>query len=566
MSSEPPSGRRGAGARRLIGQVLKASGAVDEAGIQRALAEQRQHGGLIGAHLVQLGLVSSWQLTAGLAEQAGLETIDLNGLQPAAEALERVDASLAHTFGVLPIRLEEGQLVVALADPLNTSVLDDLAFSSGVEARAVIADPEVLRTAIVTAYGEEQSLAQAVAAASDAETGLDSAEAANATPVVRLLNSILHRAVRDRASDVHFELFHDHFRIRYRVDGSLYEVESPPRHLASALISRIKVMSDLDIAETKLPQDGRIQLAIDGRQVDLRVATLPGIDGEGAVLRVLDRAAVNLELTALGFEERDRVLLQAATRLPSGIVLVTGPTGSGKTTTLYAMLGEIQNDEVKVITVEDPVEYDIEGVVQIPIREDIGVDYARVLRTVLRQDPDKILVGEIRDTDTAQTAIEASLTGHTVFATVHTNDAPSAVTRLLDMGLEPFLLTATLEVVVAQRLVRTICPGCRHSFVPGEDVLRELGEDAPRFEGLELAFGTGCERCFHTGYLGRTALVEVLTMDTELRQAILDGRSTGELRRQARESGLRTLRQSGLDAVASGRTTLEEVLRETALH
>ena len=566
MSPAEAKNRRTSGARRLIGQVLKAAGVVDEAGLQRALAEQRQHGGLIGAHLVQLALITPQQLTAALAEQAGLDTVDLTALRPDPEALERIDGSLAHTFGVLPLAVEEGRLVVALSDPLNTSVLDDLAFSSGLEARAVIADADALRTAILEAYGEEQSLAQAMEAAAGELPGEDAAEAANATPVVRLLNSILNRAVRDRASDVHFEVFHDRFRIRYRVDGSLYEVESPPRHLAPALVSRIKVMSDLDIAENKLPQDGRIQLAIDGRQVDLRVATLPGIDGEGAVLRVLDRSAVNLELAALGFESGDRDRLSAATRLPSGIVLVTGPTGSGKTTTLYAMLGEIRNDEVKVITVEDPVEYDIDGVVQIPIHDDIGVTYAKVLRTVLRQDPDKILVGEIRDAETAQTAIEASLTGHTVFATVHTNDAPSAVTRLLDMGLEPFLLTATLEVVVAQRLVRTICPGCRRTFVPDEDVLRELGEDGPRFEGRELAFGTGCERCFHTGYLGRTALVEILELDADLRRAILEGRSTGELRRRARESGLRTLRQSGLDAVSSGRTTLEEVLRETALH
>ena len=552
-------------ARRLIGQILKANGHVDEAGIQRAVAEQRKHGGLIGKHLVTLGLVTPAQLASGLAEQSGLESIDLGRVRPSAEALELVDGSIAHTFGCLPVAVAGGVLTVALADPLNTSVLEDVAFSTGLEVRAAIADGERLRSEIQAAYGEEQSLAQAIDAAARAAQGEEGEEAAHSTPVVRLLNSILHRAIRDRASDVHFETYHDAFRIRYRVDGALYEVESPPRHLAPALVSRIKVMSDLDIAETKLPQDGRIQLAIDGRQVDLRVATLPGIDGEGAVLRVLDRSAVNLELASLGFEARDRELLASATRLPNGIVLVTGPTGSGKTTTLYALLGEINDDAVKIITVEDPVEYDIDGIVQVPIHDDIGVDYASVLRTVLRQDPDKILVGEIRDAETAETAIEASLTGHTVFATVHTNDAPSAVTRLLDMGIEPFLLTATLEVVVAQRLVRTVCAHCRQTYVPDEDLLRELGPDAPKVGSRELAFGKGCEACFHTGYLGRTALVEVLVLDETLRGAILEGKSTAELRRRAQASGMRTLREAGLEAVLAGRTTIEEVLRETAL-
>ena len=321
-------------ARQLIGQILKASGFVDEAGIQRALAEQRKHGGLIGQQLVTLGLVTAAQLASGLAEQAGLASVDLDRERPSQEALDLVDGSIAHTFGCLPLSVREGVLTVALADPLNTSMLEDVAFSTGLEVRAAVVDAERLKTEIQAAYGEEQSLAQAIDAAARATANdTEDEDAARSTPVVRLLNSILHRAIRDRASDVHFETFHDAFRIRYRVDGALYEVESPPRHLAPALVSRIKVMSDLDIAETKLPQDGRIQLAIDGRQVDLRVATLPGIDGEGAVLRVLDRSAVTLELGALGFEASDREQLIRATKLPNGIVLVTGPTGSGKTTT-----------------------------------------------------------------------------------------------------------------------------------------------------------------------------------------------------------------------------------------
>jgi type IV pilus assembly protein PilB len=551
-------------AKKPIGQVLKGLGLLDEAGVQRALAEQRRHGGLIGQHLVALGLVNAQGLARGLAAQAGLTALEANQLTPEPAALARLDPTLAHTFRLLPLSERDGVLTVALADALNTAVLEDLRFSSGLDVRAVMAEPAALAAAIERAYGAEPTL-EALSRSAGAISN-DPAEAAASTPVVRLLNSILNRAVRDHASDVHFEVFHDRFRIRFRVDGALYEVDSPPRHLATALVSRIKVMSDLDIAETKLPQDGRIQLSIDGRPVDLRVATLPGIAGESCVLRVLDRSSVSLDLEALGFEERERKLLRAVTRLPSGIVLVTGPTGSGKTTTLYALLNEINDPGLKVITVEDPVEYDIEGVVQIPIHDDIGVTYAAVLRTVLRQDPDKILVGEVRDPETASVAIEASLTGHTVFATVHTNDAPSAVTRLLDMGLEPFLLSATLEVVLAQRLVRRICERCKSSFEPDEDLLRELGPDAERIRGRTLYFGKGCEACFRTGYRGRMVLCEILLMDEDLRRAILEGESTGELRRRACSAGMRTLRESGLNAVLAGKTTLDEVLRETGLY
>jgi type IV pilus assembly protein PilB len=552
-----------AGGRRLLGQILKARGVLGEAQIQEALAAQRSEGGLLGQHLVALGACTAADVTAALAEQAGLEAVDLTGTAPTEEALATIDSTTAHAYGILPLRLAGDRLEVALADPLNTAVLEDLAFSTGRQVTGRLADAETLRARITELYGEEQSLAQAIDEAARSGLGDDPEQAASATPVVRLLNSILFRAVRDRASDVHFEVYEGAFRIRYRVDGSLYEVESPPAHLAPALISRIKVLSDLDIAETKVPQDGRIALSIDGRAVDLRVATLPGVSGEGAVLRVLDKSAVSLDLTRLGFQESDERALRALTKLPNGIVLVTGPTGSGKTTTLYSMLYEANTPDVKIITVEDPVEYDIDGIVQVPINDDIGVGYAAVLRTVLRQDPDKILVGEIRDGATASTAIEASLTGHTVFATVHTNDAPSAVTRMLDMGVEPFLLTATLEAVLAQRLVRRVCPTCATRYTPDEDTLLELGPDAERLRGAELSYGRGCDECFHTGYRGRTALGEVMRMDADLRRAILAGESTGGLRARARAAGMRTLRESGLDAVLAGVTTIDDVLRET---
>ncbi|MBJ02101.1 MAG: pilus assembly protein PilB [Planctomycetes bacterium] len=561
------SAEGGAGGRRLLGQIIKERGAVREGQVQEALEEQRKHGGLIGQCLVELGHCTSGDVSAALAEQAGMETVDLATGTPMAEALELVDGSTAHAFCVLPLRLEGDVLTVALADPLNTAVLQDLSFTTGMDVRGAVAQEDLLRTKVSEHYGEETSLADAIAAAAAAQGAgdMDPETAAASLPVVRLLNSLLHRAVRDRASDVHFEVFEDAFRIRYRVDGSLYEVEAPPAHLALPLVSRIKVMSDLDITETRLPQDGRIELAIDGRPVDLRVATLPGVSGEGCVMRVLDRSAVNLSLPALGLGSDEEEELRALTRLPHGIILVTGPTGSGKTTTLYAMLTEASRPEIKIITTEDPVEYDIDGIVQVPVNEDIGVTYAAVLRTVLRQDPDMILIGEVRDPETAAVAVEASLTGHLVFSTVHTNDAPSTVTRLVDMGVAPFLITATLEAVVAQRLLRTICLDCRTPYDPDDEVLMQLGPHAEALRGNPFYYGKGCEECHHTGYRGRVGIFEVMRVDQPMRTAILDGDSSEELRRAAIAGGMRTLRESGLRMVTEGRSTIEEVLRETGI-
>mgnify|MGYP001212168207 CR=1 FL=1 len=548
--------------RKLLGQILKARGIVREAQIQEALAEQRKHGGLIGQHLVGLGHCKANDVAAALAEQVGLAAVDLARVKPSPEALSKVDASTAHAYCVLPFELAGGRLKVAIADPLNTAVLEDLAFQTGLAIDGAVADQETLKAKVKEFYGEEGSLADAIAAAA-AVAGSDPEKAAQSAPVVRLLNSILHRAIADRASDVHFEVFPKELRVRYRVDGALYEIEAPPVHLAAPLLARIKVMSDLDIAETKMPQDGRIALSIDGRPVDLRVATLPGIGGEGCVLRVLDRSAVSLDLVALGLAPEDIETLGELTQLPHGIVLVTGPTGSGKTTTLYAMLNLANDAAIKIITVEDPVEYDIDGIVQVPINEEIGVTYPKVLRTVLRQDPDKILVGEVRDSETALVAVEASLTGHTVFATVHTNDAPSAITRLVDLGLEPFLITATLEAIVAQRLVRRVCRACKASYQADDEVLRELGREAAELRGVTLYYGKGCDECFHTGYRGRTAICEIMRVDASLRRAILERASTAAIRELARQAGMRTLREAGIKAVLEGVTTLEEVRRET---
>jgi type IV pilus assembly protein PilB len=555
---------QGAG-RRPLGQILKARGVVREGQIQEALAEQRKTGGLIGQILVELGHAKSSDIALALAEQAGMEIVDLSKGVPEKAALALVDGDTAHAYGVLPLAVQGRTLTVAIGDPLNTAVLEDLRFQTGLDVKGVIGDAELLRSRIREQYGEQGSISDAIAAASKAASSSDAAAAAASMPVVRLLNSILHRAIRDRASDIHFEVYDGDFRIRYRVDGALYEVEAPPQHLAVPLVARIKVMSDLDIAETRMPQDGRIELSIDGRPVDLRVATLPGIAGEGCVLRVLDRSAVQLDLSVLGMNKDEEDLLRRLVALPHGIVLITGPTGSGKTTTLYAMLQEANEPGTKIITAEDPVEYDIDGIVQVPVNDEIGVTYAKVLRTMLRQDPDKILVGEIRDAETAQTAVEASLTGHTVLSTLHTNDAPSAVTRLVDIGVETFMITATLEAVIAQRLVRRVCSSCKTSYQPDDELLRELGPDGEGLRGATFYYGRGCDQCHQTGYRGRTGLYEVMLMNEELRRIVLADGSTAELRAAAIRNGMRPLRQSGLVAVTEGRTTIEEVLRETFL-
>ncbi len=556
--------------RRLLGQILKELGCVHEGMIQEALSVQRDKGGRIGTILIELGHIQNADLARALASQAGLPFWDLAAEPPQQDAIAKVDLATARAFGIVPVRLAGKVLTVAIADPANAAMLGDLGFTSGCEIQGAVADGALIATALERHYREDagdarQRMAQLVNELSQQGGKIDledKAAMAQAAPVVKLLNYILYQAIRDKASDIHLEPFEGDFKIRYRVDGSLFELESPPPHLAEALIARVKVMSDLDIAETRLPQDGRIELTVGGRSVDLRVSTLPTMFGESTVMRVLDRSVVSLSLDNLGLAADVKTRLRAYTDLPHGIVLVTGPTGSGKTTTLYAMLNEANREDTKVITVEDPVEYDLEGIVQVPVNEEIGVTYAGVLRTILRQDPDVILVGEIRDRETAQTAIEASLTGHLVFSTLHTNDAASAITRLIDIGIEPFLLTATVQGILAQRLVRRICGDCKTFYEPGDDVLRKLGLAADQVLGKKFAYGKGCQACNFTGYRGRMAITEILAMDDRLRDLILSGASTTQLQAAALEAGLVPLRQNGLDAIFGGHTTVEEVLRE----
>jgi type IV pilus assembly protein PilB len=561
--------------KKLLGQVLKEMNVVSEYDIQQTLREQKEKGGTLGKILVDKGLVTQDDLHIALGLQAGMERVDLDQVDIASEVIELVPANFAENYGVIPVAFDGSTLQVALLDPFNIQVLDDLKFivKEANEVKAVVANPDAVKRAIDRYYaGKADSIAEMFGKAEDfvvedkrEELG-DVAQLerdANATPVVKLLNMVLLQAIKDRGSDIHFEPFEREFKIRYRVDGVLYEMMPPPLQLARAVISRIKVMSNLDIAETRLPQDGRIELTIGGRPVDLRVSTLPTMFGESVVLRVLDRSNVALDLERIGLRPDELRTFRALLQKPDGIVLVTGPTGSGKTTTLYSALQELNTVDMKVITTEDPVEYDIDGLIQVPINDELGVTFAACLRSILRQDPDVILVGEIRDLETAQIAVESSLTGHIVFSTLHTNDAPSSVTRIVDLGLEPFLLTATLEAIIAQRLVRRICMGCRTEYEPTDEELFELELTRSDVIGRTFFYGKGCKDCNGTGYRGRIGLFEFMVMTDRLRELIMTHASTAALRKAAQEDGMRTLRESGLLHIFDGITTIEEVVRET---
>ncbi|MCB9917481.1 MAG: Flp pilus assembly complex ATPase component TadA [Planctomycetes bacterium] len=556
----------------LLGQCLKELGFCHEGMIQEALATQQESGKRIGETLLALGHIDGEQLAQGLAKQAGLGFVASTDLKPTSEALAKIDSASARVYAVLPLRVEGGVLFAALSDPLNAGMIEDLSVTTGLEFDLAVAEAGALAEAIESSYANDSAagrdalddaVSEFTAVGSKGIDLEDKAAMASAAPVVKLLNFILYQAVRDKASDIHLEPFEDDFKIRYRVDGVLYELKAPPPHLAVALISRVKVMAELDIAETRIPQDGRIELSVGGRPIDLRISTLPTMFGESCVMRVLDRSVVSLDLDNIGLRQDEHAVFERLLGLPHGIALVTGPTGSGKTTTLYAMLNAANQDDVKIITTEDPVEYDLEGIVQIPVNDEIGVTYARVLRTILRQDPDKILVGEIRDEETARVAIEASLTGHVVFSTLHTNDAPSAITRMLDIGVEPYLLTATLEVIVAQRLVRKVCVDCKAQYVPDDKVVLELGIDRDAIAGKSFFYGKGCDSCNHTGFRGRVAIFEIMQVTEDIKHLVLDGAPTAALRRQARADGMRSLRESGLLAIYDGWTSVEEVLRET---
>ncbi|MBB03565.1 MAG: GspE/PulE family protein [Rubinisphaera brasiliensis] len=564
-------------ARRKLGQVLVDLGYMSEDQLWDVLEEQNQSPGeLIGQVAIRMGFVTDAQVIEALGEQHGMPVVNLAETNIPPKVLEMVPETMASVYKIVPISQKDGVLTVAMANPGNVAALDDLRNFLGVDVRGAVSSLQDVEAAITRLYaGHEDSIEDVIGQLEDdmGEDGEktrgislgDVEEMSDAAPIRKLLNMILLLAIKDQASDIHFEPFEDEFKVRVKADGVLYEMVPPPRHLANAITTRIKVMSELDIAERRLPQDGRIELNVGGNPVDLRVSVLPTINGEAVVMRVLDRTVIQLDLNKIGMDTSTLNRFRRMLKLPNGIVLVTGPTGSGKTTTLYSALNELNDIETKVITTEDPIEYEIDGLIQVPVNADIDVTFANVLRAILRHDPDKILVGEIRDYETAEIAIQSALTGHLVFSTLHTNDAPSAVTRLRDMGVQPFLITATVEGVLAQRLVRKICTECRAEFEPSDDLLMELQLPIQQARQYKFYYGRGCQRCNNSGYKGRIGIYELMTIDDDIRDMISNNASVDEMRSLARSQGMTTLRESGLKLIFDGVTTIDEVVRETVM-
>jgi type IV pilus assembly protein PilB len=565
-------------AQRRLGQILVDLGYLTEDQLWDVLEEQKQSPGeIIGQVAIRMGLVTEAQVTEALAEQWGMPVVSLAETNIPPNVLEIVPQTMADIYKIMPISLKNNVLTVAMADPQNVAALDDLRNFLGYDVRGAVSNLADVEQAIERNYADKQDSIEDVIDQLK-EAGLDKGaeeeatfdlasdeEIASAAPVRKLLNMVLLLAIKDQASDIHFEPFEDEFKIRVRADGVLYEMVPPPRHLANAITTRIKVMAELDIAERRLPQDGRIELNVGGNPVDLRVSVLPTMFGECVVMRVLDRTVVQLDLQKIGMDATILRRFRQIIRNPNGIVLVTGPTGSGKTTTLYSALNELNEVSTKVITTEDPIEYEIDGLIQVPVNPDIEVTFANVLRAILRHDPDVILVGEIRDYETAEIAIQSALTGHLVFSTLHTNDAPSAITRLRDMGVQPFLITATLEAILAQRLVRRICTECRTEFEPSDELLMELQLPIDQARQYSFYYGKGCARCNNSGYKGRTGIYELLEINDDVRDMITSDASVDDIRNFARTQGMTTLRESGLKLIFDGVTTIDEVVRETVM-
>jgi len=561
---------------------------VDKATAQKIYTSHRKESKDIVAACLDSSLPER-VVRGAVAHLLGMETADIDGLQIPMSLIAKVPAKVAREYRILPVRMDDNVLVIATSDPDNLAALDDLKFMLKVpQVKPALASEAAVDQALVQYYGnaaaEERqealsNLMNQFGEGGDADTGngknfvidekmladlgSDINAQAESAPVRKLLNVILLTGVKAQAADIHFEPFEDNFRVRNRIDGVLYEMLPVPKALAAALVARIKVMAHLDIAERRMPQDGKIPVKIGDREVDLRVSTLPTMFGESVVIRILDRKVVNLDLDALGFPDDMLVYVKQVIERPNGIVIVTGPTGSGKTTTLYSALSAVNDESVKIITTEDPVEYEIHGLIQVPVDDEAGRSFAACLRAILRQDPDIVLVGEARDKETAQIAIQASLTGHLVFTTLHTNDAPTAVTRLIDMGVEPFLLAATLETIIAQRLVRTICAKCKAPYEPSDEELLSLNISRRDIGNQRFYYGKGCEHCKNTGYKGRTALFEIMDVNDAVREMIVSKASATQIRISAQRAGMRTLRDAGIQKVFAGLSTIEEVVKET---
>ena len=556
--------------------------------VHECLSIQKQRGGdvRIGQVFLELGLVDETQLQVALAAKRGMEYTSIDGLDIPPDVIEKVPAQMAKASHIVPVSYnkEKNELVVVLDDVENYQATDNLRTLMGYHVTAKMSDRASIEDALSRYYdssqgsGDEDENINELIDEIQSDAFLAEFEGRNASidldelkelsesnPVKKLLNLVLLQAIRDKASDIHFEPFEDEYKMRYRIDGVLYEMIPPPKYIAAALSSRIKVMANLDIAERRLPQDGRISLTVQGKPVDLRVSVLPTMFGESVVLRVLDRSQVSFDIQKLGLRPYDIKMFHQLINRPNGIIIVTGPTGSGKTTTLYSALNELNTIDTKIITTEDPVEYDMDGMIQVQMKPDIGLTFARCLRSILRQDPDIILVGEIRDLETAEIAAQASLTGHLVFTTLHTNDAPSSVARLLDLGVEPFLLTATIEGIVAQRLVRKICMNCRAPFEPDEAQLRDLRLTEEDIKGKKFYYGRGCNRCNGTGYKGRVGIFEIMTFTDEIRDLVMNRASTNVLRTAALKAGMKQLRENGLAALYEGVTSIDEIAKETMI-
>jgi len=567
---------------RRFGRALAKLGKATREQVHEALALQQgaSKGKRLGEILIEMGLLTQQDVTMTLAGMMGLPYTSLRERSLSEDTIKAITSETARSYQVVPVDFDPGskRLVVALKGPENFRAIDDLRMLMGMKVSAIVAPAEEVEELLKKHYAavsgkdamkqvmadlETSDAAQLLAGRGDSIDLSALGDAANDNSVVQLLNMVLLQAIGDKASDIHFEPFEDEFKMRYRIDGVLYEMQPPPKDLAMAIVSRVKVMAKLDIAERRLPQDGRIELTLNNAPVDLRVAVLPTMFGESVVMRVLDRGNVQLSLDRIGLREDDLERVRGLINKPNGIVVVTGPTGSGKTTTLYAALNELNTPDTKLLTAEDPVEYDIAGMIQCQVNVEQELTFAKLLRSFLRQDPDIILVGEVRDLETAQIAIQASLTGHLVFTTLHTNDAPSSILRLVDLGVETFLLTATLEAIVAQRLVRRICVKCKEEFTPNEEQIMELALKPEEIRGRSFFRGKGCDHCNRTGYKGRLALFEIMSMDDTLRELIMAQANTSVLRAESRKRGMRTLREVGLLSIYDGQTTIDEVVRET---
>ena len=552
-------------------EIIKGAELLESAQLDELNESHLNTGKSLADAVIDSGVVDRGQVLAAVAEYLGYEYLASPPDKVEEGVASAVRASVARMYAVVPYEVSDTSISLLAQDPFNPAIIDDLTFTLNKDITIVVCKPEHIDSLLIATYGEEDSsiddilgdIGESFTESQEDLSEGDLTDMANQTHNIRFVNLVLQQAIKDKASDVHFEPFEDQFRIRYRIDGALYEMAPPPRNLAVPVISRVKVLSNMNISETRIPQDGRIKMTIAGRPVDLRVSTLPTQFGESVVLRVLDKSVVNLDLEALSLPDDILQTIRDLVDRPNGIFIVTGPTGSGKTTTLYSALREVNSVETKILTAEDPVEYEIDGIMQVAVNHQVGLDFSRALRAFLRQDPDKIMVGEIRDLETAQIAVQASLTGHVVLSTLHTNDAPGAVTRLIDMGLEPFLISASLEAILAQRLVRRICPSCRTAYEPGHELIEMLDVDPLEIADKDFFYGDGCADCSNTGYRGRIGLFEMIVVSDAIRELINNRAPTLTIKQKALEQGMRSLRDDGLRAIFDGNSTIEEVLKYT---